>query len=315
MLIVGDLSYKQINPAQEVESIDILVAPENKPNLLKQLDLIADAKIPVGEYTELYMKRGVKIPYIITTTDMNIYMRFLLRQNMAETEGQLRVASPPVNYMYMAGFVGHRFYDAISWVKIVKQVNELEKHFYYHYRDPLLQEKMLKVADRISKSFSGLSFINSKPQTILGYEKYSKFELLAAMGCKIDSAYKRITVPMNDNYFNQERFMNEYSDVMKKLALMEGIYLHMINNYLIPEQVLSGKYPPASEWTKMFIHSAMDFITDTQNEYKTKLQSWALHNLLDLIQSYRADVLLSYIRAEESGQIKPKQAWLDIYQN
>lgn len=317
MLAVGDIPYKHyVDSEFEITSKEYIVSPENKPKLLEILDLNPKSCIPTGQYSQLFQKKGEVAPYIIISTDASLWLKQMLKFNMALYTDKLRMATPPVNYMYLGALSRHRFHDPISWLKVVTQARESAKFFYYNIREQDLREKWLKVGNKITSTFDYMSYINNRDRHPIIYEKYSKYELLKGIGGSINNAaLKTITMPMNDNWYNETRFENELSDLMKKLSVMELIYLEMINQIFIPEHIISGQYPPIKNWYKYYMTTLMNFVTDPDNRYKKTLQEYIINNLEDIVKSYRADVVLNFMRAEENNKIKPKQSWVETFQN
>ena len=308
MLIVGDVPYKKdIDSKFEVQSVDIIVEPENIDKVLKELDIKNERGIYLGEEVTMYVQNKVK--YLIMSAKTNAYLKILIRQNYATQS--LRVATPAINYAFLWYTSRMSYHDPTTWLKVVKQTKDLKPHFYNTFKTRKKQFKLLSCGERIAlRYFSKLSHFSS-PYEKIGFVKYDKYGLLAAIGSTFHSPYKKITIPGETEFFH-EKAWNTLTIHEKKVAALEMIYLHEISEIFISELFINKKYPDMVKWKYHFLESIMDIVTSKRNDMDF-IKLFMLENIEELMISFRPALLTNFIHAEKDGILIPLKSW--IYEN
>lgn len=302
MLVVGDLSVKQIDPKTEVNSVEIIVKPDREEELLKFLELNNKSSIKVGDYIKLFRKNSVS--YIIISTEASPYLSLLLKNSMAINS--LKIATPAMNYIFLSNMVNYRFKCPLEWIKTIKQVEKLRPYFYNSIITSGRVHKYLRIGEKLSDFLCNLNHMNSKPILRFGYQKYSKYEILSSIGCSVNSGFKQITIPGNNSYFNFDKWRS-MSLLMKKITLMEILYVITINDYIIPHHKES--YPNEEEIKQLFLHAIMDFAIDSNNTYTSFIQNFLLENLDEIIKSYKTEIIQKFIESEKNKTINKLLSW------
>jgi hypothetical protein len=306
MLIVGDVPYKNdIDPDFDVRAVEVIVSPENREQLFEELNLDKTKQfIKLSDWAEITMQNGMK--HIIMSAD-NAYLRILMKENMAIN--RLRLATPGINYAYLWFLARMRRYDPLTWLKVVRQTKELKPFFYNTYRQKKQQFKLLKCGERLGVNYFSRLKQFQLPYTPNGFIKYDKYAILAGMGQTMNSPYKRMTIPGPLEFFNENIF-NTYTDLEKKIAVLETIYLHLISEIFVAEMFISNKYPDPLKWKWHFIESMMDITTSDRNGIDF-IQTFIYENVDTLIESFRPKLIENFINAEKNKEILPVKTWIE----
>lgn len=304
MLIVGDLPYKlSVDKNFPVEAVEVIVAPENINRVFTELKIKDERGISLGQGILMYMQKGQK--YIIYPAT-NVYLKMLLKENFAINT--LRIATPALNYVYLWYQNNLRRHDPIKWVKVIKQSKNLVDSFYYTYRDKKKQYKLLKIGERIcTRTLVNMNQFK-KPYERNGFIKYSKYDLLVAIGSAFQSPYKRVVNTPGPLEFFNKAIWSTLSAHEQKICVLEAIYLFIISETFVSEKFISNTYPEKMKWQYLFIEAIMDMVT-AQNPANTYIQQYMFDNLDDLIKSYREDVIQKFIDAERKKEITTIKEW------
>lgn len=306
MLIVGDLPYKHdIDKNFKVQSIDIVVSPENRERLFEELNLKEHRGKYVGPNTKRFEQDGET--YHIFSTATCAYLQILVNQNFAFNS--LKVATPAINYAFLWYMSRMRFVDPNMWLKVSKQVNKLKPYFYYTFRTRKNQFKLLSCGEKLATHYFTKLTYTTNPYEKIGFVKYDKYSLLIGIGATFQSPYKNLTLPGTVEFFN-ERIWNTLSTHQKKIAVLEMIYLHEISEIFVSEMYINKKYPPILKWKQLFIESLMDIVTSKRRDMDF-IKQFILDNLEELETSFRPSLLSNFIKAETEQTITPLKNWLN----
>lgn len=141
----------------------------------------------------------------------------------------------------------------------------------------------------------------------MGALKYDNYDILAAVGSKL-SPYKRVSVQTDKGTFWNSKIYKNFCEQEKKVFALEMIYLHIINEYFIPQKEMGSPYPTILKWDKLFRQSIMDICTypNPENDF---IKEYLMENLDTLIISFRPQLLSNFIASEQLKEITPKPSW------
>lgn len=301
MLIVGDAAIKANDPTYVVDSMEVLCDPSKEKEVLKELGVTATTYMKIDNNTKLY-KKGIT-PIVLISTDKKPYLRLLVKKNMAFES--LKIATPSINYMYLASMCNLRFKNPNIWFKILKQVKKLEHDFYRSFITEDSIEKNLTISKFVGKYFAESQYIDKNPIKRIGFKKYTRYSISGIISEKNSTVYRRLTLPGNDEYFNKNIFKELNHEAKINVCLMV-IYMDLINEFLIPEYEIVGSYPFEHRWRNLFNKSLMDFCLEENTSFRGFMQEFVLNNIEQVYNYYDSEVIRRFINASLKKEIKEK---------
>jgi len=306
MLIVGEAAMPDVK-LEDIEFTELIVSNDKVDNLKAKLKLEGVSPLSVSSFSRLFYRKADNRRFIFHLVGNNFQLLRLVNAHSAKHE--IKVATPAMNYVFMWTLQNTKFRNPMMWASKLKQIKKLRPYFERDFHSESFNLKQRHIGKYIGHYLSKLNVIDNKSFQYSDFEYVSKYVLVNLVSSEVtkgDRAYNRMTITHIDHFYVDNIFHKAMTDVQRRHAMMDKLYIDTINEYFIPNLVVEFKAPKRSEWKKLFVNSIMNVYT-MDNPDHDFFREYIYNNIEKIVDNYEHGAFDTFLMAYKKKSIKLKK--------